>query len=69
MRGPKPKYRITLTPEEEQSLRRLVRARNSPQGKVVRARILVLAEYVIRLRVSACAAAPETDSWSHLLDT
>ena len=43
MPGPKPKYRITLTPEEEQSLRRLVSARNSPQGKVVRARILLSA--------------------------
>jgi hypothetical protein len=43
MRGPKPKYPITLTPEEEQSLRRLVSACNSPQGKVLRARILLLA--------------------------
>jgi hypothetical protein len=32
MRGPKPKYRITVTPEEEQSLRRLVSARKRPQG-------------------------------------
>jgi hypothetical protein len=43
MRGPKPKYPITLTPEEEQFLRRLVSARNSPQGKVLRGRILLLA--------------------------
>ena len=43
MRGPKPKYPIELTPEEEQSLCRLVSARNSPQGKVLRARILLLA--------------------------
>jgi len=43
MRGPKPKYRITLTPEEEQSLRRLVGAHSSPQGKVRRARILLMA--------------------------
>jgi transposase/transposase-like protein len=43
MRGPKPKYRIELTPEEEQALRRLKRARNSPQGKVMRARILLYA--------------------------
>ena len=43
MRGPKPKYGIELTPEEEQSLRRVVSARNSPQGKVLRARILLLA--------------------------
>jgi len=43
MRGPKPKYLIELTPEEEQSLRRLVSARNSPQGRVLRGRILLLA--------------------------
>ena len=43
MRGPKPKYPIELTPEEERSLRQLVRARNSPQVQVVRARILLLA--------------------------
>ena len=43
MRGPKPKYEIELIPEEEQSLRRLVRAHNSPQGKVLRARILLSA--------------------------
>ena len=43
MRGPKPKYPITLTPEEAQSLRRLVSARSSPQGKVLRARSLLLA--------------------------
>jgi transposase-like protein len=42
MRGPKPKNPIELTSEEEQYLRQLVRARNSPQGKVVRARILLL---------------------------
>ena len=43
MRGPKPKYRITLTPKEEQFLRRLASARNSPQGKALRARILLSA--------------------------
>jgi hypothetical protein len=43
MRGPKPKHEIELIPEEEQSLRRLVRAHNSPQGKVLRARILLSA--------------------------
>jgi transposase len=43
MHGPKPKYPITLTPEEEQSLRRLVSARKSSQGKVLRARILLSA--------------------------
>jgi hypothetical protein len=43
MRGPKPTNPIKLTAEEEQSLRALVRARNSPQVKVVRARILLAA--------------------------
>jgi len=43
MRGPKPRHRIELTTEEEQSLRRLVSAHSSPQGKVLRARILLLA--------------------------
>jgi hypothetical protein len=43
MRGPKPKYPIELTTEEEQALRRLVNARNAPQGKVLRARILLSA--------------------------
>jgi hypothetical protein len=43
MRGPKPKYQIELTSEEEQSLRQLVSARKSPQGQVLRARILLLA--------------------------
>lgn len=44
MRGPKPKYPVELTSEEEQALRRLVNARKAPQGKVLRARI-VLAAY------------------------
>ena len=43
MRGPKPQNPIKLTSEEEQALRTLVNARNSPQGKVVRARILLAA--------------------------
>jgi hypothetical protein len=43
MRGPKPKYVIELTSEEEQALRKLVGARNSPQGQVLRARMLLLA--------------------------
>ncbi len=43
MPGPKPKYPIALASEEEHDLRRLVRARKSPQDKVVRARILLLA--------------------------
>ena len=42
-RGPKPTNPIELTSEEEQALRSLVKARNSPQGKVVRARILLAA--------------------------
>jgi transposase len=43
MRGPKPKYTIELTTEEEQELRRLVNSRKAPQGKVLRARILLAA--------------------------
>jgi transposase len=43
MRGPKPQNPIRLTSEEEQALRTLMKARNSPQGKVVRARILLAA--------------------------
>ena len=42
-RGPKPQNPIELTSEEEQSLRKLVNAHNSPQGKVVRSRILLAA--------------------------
>ena len=43
MRGPRPKYRIELTTQEEQELRKLVNSRKAPQGKVVRARILLAA--------------------------
>jgi len=43
MRGPRPKYLIELTTEEEQELRRLVNSRKSSQGKVLRARILLAA--------------------------
>lgn len=43
MRGPRSKYPIRLTTDEEQRLRRLVSARNSPQVKVLRARILLTA--------------------------
>ena len=43
MRGPKPKHRIELTTEEEQSLRRLASAHKSPQAKALRARIVLLA--------------------------
>ncbi len=43
MSGPKPKYPIELTSEEENELRRLVNSRKAPQGKVLRARILLAA--------------------------
>lgn len=43
MRGPKSKYPVRLTIEEELALRKLVSARNSPQVKVLRARILLTA--------------------------
>jgi transcriptional regulator with AAA-type ATPase domain len=43
MRGTKPKYTIEFTTEEEQELRRLVNSRKAPQGKALRARILLAA--------------------------
>lgn len=43
MRGPKPQYPVELTPQEEQELRRLVKARKAPQSQVLRARILLAA--------------------------
>jgi hypothetical protein len=43
MRGPKPKYKIQLLEKEISELRQLVNARNSPQGKVMRARIILAA--------------------------
>lgn len=43
MRGPKPKYSIDLTPEEEHALRKLANAHTAPYVKVVRARILLAA--------------------------
>lgn len=43
MRGPKPKYGIVLTTEEEQRFRRLLASRKAPQGQVFRARILLAA--------------------------
>jgi len=43
MPGPKPKYQIVLTTEEEQRFRRLLTARKAPQGEVFRARILLAA--------------------------
>jgi hypothetical protein len=43
MRGPKPKYPIELTTEEEQELRKLAGSRTAPYVKVIRARLLVAA--------------------------
>ena len=43
MSGPKPKYKIQLLENEIGELRQLVNARNSPQGKVMRARIVLAA--------------------------
>jgi transposase len=43
MRGPKPKYTIELTSEEEQELRRLVNSRKASQGEALRARIVLVA--------------------------
>lgn len=43
MRGPKPQTPIVLTEAEVQTLHRLVRARTSPQGQVIRAQIVLAA--------------------------
>jgi DNA-directed RNA polymerase specialized sigma24 family protein len=43
MPGPKPKYPIELTTEEERTLRQLANSRTAPHGKVIRARMLVAA--------------------------
>ncbi len=43
MRGPKPQTPIVLTDPELQTWQRLVRARTSPHGQVVRARIVLAA--------------------------
>ena len=43
MSGPKPKYKIQLLENEISELRQLVNARNTPQGKVMRARIVLAA--------------------------
>jgi transposase len=43
MRGPKPKYSIELTIEEEQELRKLASSHTAPHAKVIRARILLAA--------------------------
>jgi transposase len=43
MPGPKPKYAIELTTEEEQLLRKFANSRKAAHGEVVRARILLAA--------------------------
>lgn len=43
MRGPKPKYPVELTTEEEKELRQLVRSHQTPQTKAKRAKILLAA--------------------------
>jgi hypothetical protein len=43
MRGPRPKYSVELTTEEEKTLRQLVRSHKTPQVKAKRARILLAA--------------------------
>ena len=43
MRGPKPSYRIELSPEQAQLLRQLVRAHTTPQTTSFRARIVLAA--------------------------
>ena len=43
MPGPKPRYKIELTTEEEQRLRKLANSRTARHGKVVRAQILIAA--------------------------
>ena len=41
MKGPKPKYKIQLLENEITELHKLVRSHNSPQVKVMRARIVL----------------------------
>lgn len=43
MRGPKPKYPIELTTEEDQYLRKVANSHTAPYVKVIRARILLAA--------------------------
>lgn len=43
MRGPKPSYPIELLENESSLLRQLIKGRNSPQVKVMRARIVLAA--------------------------
>lgn len=51
MQGPKPKYTIELVEEEIAELSRMVSARKTPQGQVMRAKIVL--------------AAYEHDEWSN----
>lgn len=44
MRGPKPKYKIQLFDKETAQLRQLIQSRKAPQGKAVRARIVLAAQ-------------------------
>lgn len=44
MRGPRPKYPIILTTEEEAKLTSLTNARTSGQGEVLRAKIVLSAD-------------------------
>ena len=43
MPGPKPQYKIELTTEEEQTLRKLANSRTAAHGKVVRAQTVIAA--------------------------
>jgi transposase len=45
MPGPKPKYPIKLTTEEEAELQQLVKSRKTAQGKVLRAKIILMAHH------------------------
>jgi transposase len=43
MRGPKPKYLIQLLDNQIAELRQLINSRKAPQGKVMRARVILAA--------------------------
>ena len=43
MRGPKPKYQIQLLDNQIVELRQLINSRKAPQGKVMRAKIILAA--------------------------
>lgn len=43
MRGPKPKYLIQLLDNQIAELRQLISSRKAPQGKVMRARVILAA--------------------------